>query len=192
MPAIRAFIALDLSAAIRTQLGGIIQQFQTARLPAVHWVHPNNIHLTLKFLGDVSPSNLEILTRLLHTETARHHRFEVQVGGLGAFPSIHRPRVIWVGVKPQPALLTLQRAIDSETVRLGYSSEDRPFSPHLTLGRVAHNATSADVQRIAEALANVHVGDLGTVSIQDVRLYRSDLRPDGAVYTLLFSAALRQ
>lgn len=192
MPAIRAFIALDLSVDVRKQLGGIIQQLQAAGLPAVHWVHPNNIHLTLKFLGDVSPSNLEILTRLLHTETARHRRFEVQVGGLGAFPSIHRPRVIWVGVQAPPALGALQRSIDSETVRLGYSSEDRPFSPHLTLGRVAHNATSVDVQRIADALTHIHVGDLGTVPMLDVRLYRSDLRPEGAVYTQLFSAALSQ
>lgn len=156
----------------------------------MHWVHPQNIHLTLKFLGDVSASNLEILTRLLQTEAARHRSFAVEVGGLGAFPSIHRPRVIWVGVKAPPALAALQHAIDSETVRLGYSSEDRPFSPHLTLGRVAHNAGSTDVQRIAEMLTKIKVGELGTVDMREVRLYRSDLRPEGAVYTSLFTAPM--
>ncbi|HEY9087085.1 MAG TPA: RNA 2',3'-cyclic phosphodiesterase, partial [Anaerolineaceae bacterium] len=104
--------------------------------------------------------------------------------------SIRRPRVIWVGVEAPPTLAAMQRAIETETVRLGYAAEDRPFSPHLTLGRVAHNASPDEVRKVADTLVSVKVGELGRATVDSVRLFRSDLQPGGAVYTPLFTTYL--
>lgn len=190
MTVIRAFIAIDLSEQIQERLGKVLEQINTSATKAVRWVPANNIHLTIKFLGDVSPANLELLTRLLQVECARCRPFEICVGGLGAFPSVRRPRVVWVGVEAPPALAALQRAIETETVRLGYAAEDRSFSPHLTLGRVAHNATPEDVREVADTLVRTRVGELGRTVVDSVRLFRSDLKPGGAVYTPLFTTIL--
>jgi len=189
MSVIRAFIAIDMSPEIQEQLDGVIQDL-SARLQGVpiRWVPPKNIHLTLKFLGDVSLANLEMLQKILQAEIQAHTPLEISVGELGAFPSMRRPRVIWVRVQAPDELMAIQRGIENETARLGYAREKRSFSPHLTLGRVSRNATSADVRRVSEVLEATHVGFLGAKRIRNVHLYRSDLRPGGAVYTRLFSA----
>lgn len=188
---IRAFIAIDLTSDIIARLEGVIQELQKRIDPsAVRWVPVHNIHLTLKFLGNVSVTNLEVLQKLLSAESRSHEPFEISVGDLGAFPSARRPRVIWTGIQAPPDLETLQRAIESETARLGYAPEERPFTPHLTLGRVSRNADSADARRISEVLDKLQVGFLGAMRVDTVHLYRSDLKPGGAVYTRLFTTHL--
>lgn len=188
---IRAFIAINLSSQVIHQLEEVSQQVKR-ELPghSVRWVAVSNIHLTIKFLGDVSVSNLAILKQTLQIEVARHPAFEFEVTGLGAFPSVSRPRVIWVGVQTPPPLQNLQHGIEGEMKRLGYPPEDRPFSPHLTLGRVARGATSEMVVRISEVLRASRVGSLGRSSASEVHLYQSDLQPGSPIYTPLFSAAL--
>jgi 2'-5' RNA ligase len=193
MSVVRAFIALSLSPEIYSSLDQVIHQLQE-RLPrpVVRWVPAHNIHLTLKFLGDVSLSNLEILKKILAVESGRQPPFEISVGELGAFPSIRRPRVIWVGIEAPPQLYELQRGIEAETARLGYAPEEREFSPHLTLGRVARNASTAEVRQLSDVLSEAKVGFLGAACIRDAHLFRSDLQPGGAIYTQLFSAPLAQ
>lgn len=187
---IRAFIAIDLQEPVQKKLERVIFNLSNPATCIVHWVPVQNIHLTLKFLGEISSSNLEVLKKILQSEIVRHKPFEFSVGGLGAFPSLHRPRVIWVGIQAPPDLITLQRAIEAESVRLGYTPEEREFSPHLTLGRVAHNATPQDVQCVADVLAKQEVGELGRVAVNSIALYRSDLQPSGAVYSPLFNVNL--
>jgi len=186
MAVIRSFIAIDLPKNIQDSLDAVSKDLQAKKpISAVRWVPAKNIHLTLKFLGEVSSNNLELLTKILFTEITRHRCFDITVGGLGAFPSIHRPRVIWIGVEAPPDLLALQRSIETEAVRLGYTAEERPFSAHLTLGRVSHNASPDEVREIGQTLNDFKVGVLGTVPVDTVRLFRSDLGPGGAVYTPL-------
>ncbi|NJD60978.1 MAG: RNA 2',3'-cyclic phosphodiesterase [Anaerolineales bacterium] len=188
---IRAFIAIDLSTDIQYRLDEVMVNFKSL-LPhsAVRWVPSANIHLTLKFLGDVSLSNLTILTDMLQTEISGHHQFDISVGGAGAFPNNRQPRVIWVGVEAPAELAAIQNGIETTTSRLGYAREDRAFSPHLTLGRVSRNATSQDAKMIAKVLETTRVGFLGATCVEKVHLYRSDLQPSGAVYTHIFSASL--
>jgi 2'-5' RNA ligase len=193
MAVIRSFIAIDLPKSLQDAIEQVSHQLQNqAGAKAVRWVPAKNIHLTLKFLGEVSSNNLELLTKILQTEVTRHHCFEIVVGGLGAFPSIHRPRVIWIGVEAPLALHSLQRSIESETIRLGYTPEERPFSAHLTLGRVSHNASPEEVRTIGNTLTSMQVGLLGTARVERVRLFRSDLEPGGAVYTPLNTIPLAQ
>jgi 2'-5' RNA ligase len=191
MNVIRAFIAISLSPEIYNSLDQVVAHLQERLSEApIRWVVVRNIHLTIKFLGEVSVSNLELLTKILHSEASHHSPFDISVGDLGAYPSIKRPRVIWVGVKSPPELHALQRGVETETTRLGYARENRDFSPHLTLGRISRSANSADIRRISDVLGNCKVGYLGAARVQGVNLYRSDLKPSGAIYTEIFSAPL--
>ncbi len=191
MSVIRAFIAIDLPAEIQQALEQVSDQLkgQLGRT-LVRWVPVKNIHLTLKFFGDVSLANLEVLEGILKTEVATCAPFDVSISKLGAFPSTRRPRVIWVGVEEQGVLGRLQHSLDEATTRLGYKPEERGFSPHLTLGRISRNASTAEVGRVGQVIEASKVGHLGTVQVRTVYLYRSDLQPTGAVYTRLYSANL--
>jgi len=138
----------------------------------------------------VSLSNLSLLTEIINNEISAHHQFDISVGGSGAFPNLHQPRVIWVGVEAPAELNIVQNGIEMATARMGYTREERAFSPHLTLGRVSRNATSQDVKAISKALETTRVGFLGATCVEKVHLYRSDLQPTGAIYTQIYSASL--
>lgn len=156
----------------------------------IRWVNPNKIHLTLKFLGNVSESNIPQIKGIIQSEAAAHKIFEISVGGLGVFPNMTHPRIIWVGVEAPEELLNLQRRIEGKIERLGYPPDKRDFSPHLTLGRVARSANSKQVRMISEVLRNCKVGFVGAARVTDIHLYKSELKPDGAVYSKLDSAQL--
>lgn len=196
MEAIRAFIAIELSEEIRQKLDELEKTIQArtgeSAKKAVRWVPANNMHLTLKFLGEVSSGNVEALAGMLRTEAARHPRFEMTVDSLGAFPNLHRPRVIWVGAKAPPDLFALQKAIEAETRQLGYPTEDRSFSPHLTLGRIAQNARPEEVAQVARVVEDLKIGELGKVRVDRLHLFRSDLHPSGSIYTSLYNFQLKQ
>lgn len=191
MAVIRAFIAIDLSPEIEQHLHGVIDSYkkQLVNIP-IRWVPASNIHLTLKFLGDVSISNLGILTDMIETEVSSHHQFDISVGGSGAFPNLRQPRIVWVGVEAPAELTTIQNGIETTTGRLGYAREERAFSPHLTLGRVSRNASTQDLKTISKVIETARVGFLGATCVEKIHLYRSDLQPSGAVYTKIFSSSL--
>lgn len=193
MPLIRAFIAIELSSEIHHRLDQVSKQLndKLENLP-IRWVPGQNIHLTLKFLGDVSTANLDILTKIVSTTVSAHQSFEISVGGMGAFPKMHQPRVIWIGLEVPSELIAIQHELDLETARIGYTREERPFSPHLTLGRVSRNASAGETQAIARVLETIKIGFLGVNRVTAINLFRSDLKPEGAVYTRIFSAPLRE
>jgi 2'-5' RNA ligase len=193
MAVIRAFIAIDLPPEVLQCLEDVSEQLREKLIGApVRWVPVENIHLTLKFLGDVSELNIDMLTDFLQSIVSNGKQFEISVGGLGAYPKPHRPRVIWVGVEAPPDLMIAQRSVESEISRLGYARERRPFNPHLTLGRVSRHSTNQDVRNIADVIKTHYVGYLGSARVAAFHIYRSDLKPSGAVYTKLFSALLSE
>lgn len=191
MEMVRAFIAIPLSPDVEARLQQVIDELQrqTPRA-AVRWVPAKNIHVTLKFLGDVSAPNLSMVRQVLDREARRFVPFEFSVGELGAFPNLRRPRVVWVGVQAPEEMGTLQRSLENELAHLGYPPEDRPFSPHLTLGRVGRNATPQDVQHIGRLVAEMKIGSLGSLFATALYLIRSDLGPGGAVYSRIYLANL--
>jgi len=192
--AIRAFIAIELPKDIQDKLFSVQLEIQAkvggAGKKAVRWVPSGNIHLTLKFLGEVSESNLNSLSDIIKNETARHAAFTLTIRGLGAFPSPHRPRIIWVGSEAPLTLSNLQKGIDLGTQKLGYPGEDRSFSPHLTLGRIAQNAHPDEVYSISQIFNKYDPGELGQTLVSEIHLFRSDLHPGGAVYTSLMRFSL--
>jgi RNA 2',3'-cyclic 3'-phosphodiesterase len=191
MSMLRAFIAIELPAELQKAISQCIGQLQkTAGKSGVRWVLVENIHLTLKFLGEVSPSSVDLIQQMLSTEANLHSRFQITVGQLGAFPNPRRPRVIWLGVDAPPELAALQRGIESAAAKLGYPPEDRSFSPHLTLGRVREKASSTELTALCASLESMKTRSLGIAQVEGIHLFKSDLLPSGAVYTRLFSATL--
>jgi 2'-5' RNA ligase len=189
---LRSFIAIELPAEIQAAIASSTAGLQKALpKPLVRWVASKNLHLTLKFLGDVSPTNLERLAEALKVESVRQEKFSLSVGGLGAFPTPRRPRVIWIGLEAPAMLTAVQRAVESVSSRMGYPTEDRPFSPHLTIGRVGQDVSAADLKRVCAAIEGTTVGPLGTVSVDAIHIFKSDLQPGGSVYTHLYAMPLK-
>ena len=188
---IRTFIAVDLPPTVLDALGQISTQLQSklADTP-VRWVDFEKMHLTLKFLGDVSTENIAMVERILKSEAAKRPVMEIGIGGIGAFPKMRHPRVIWIGVEAPSELFDLRRGIEDGVARLGYNYDKYEFTPHLTLGRISRKASASDVRNVGNVLHDFQVGFIGVARIDAVHLYRSDLHPDGAVYTRLYSAGL--
>ncbi|MGB8212683.1 MAG: RNA 2',3'-cyclic phosphodiesterase [Anaerolineales bacterium] len=189
---LRAFIAVETPTEIQNAIAHSTEALQKALpKPMIRWVAPRNVHLTLKFLGDISPANLERLAGNIQAEAAAHAPFSISVGGLGAFPSARQARVIWIGLEAPPALATLQRAVEAVAAQLGYAPEERPFSPHLTIGRVGQNPSGPEMQHIRTALEATKVGVLGNLSVEAVHIFKSDLQPGGPVYTSLYNLPMK-
>jgi 2'-5' RNA ligase len=192
MSLLRAFIAVELPPEIHKAIESKTAPIRAAlNASLIRWVPSANIHLTLKFLGDVSPANLEMLSQMLTVEVAKHQVFEMEFEGLGAFPNPRRPRVIWIGIQAPAGLEALQHRIEAAAATMGYPPDKRPFSPHLTIGRVKQKVNAAGMQKIRSALEENQVGSLGTTLVTAMHLFKSDLKPTGAVYTRLFSAPLK-
>ncbi len=179
---IRAFLAIDLPAAWRPGLALLIQELKKSGVE-VRWVPPGNIHLTLKFFGNVPDGEVETLAQAAREVAADAAPFKLQVTALGAFPGINNPRVVWLGLAGDLAPLgQLYRGLEQAFAPLGYPLEDRAFHPHLTLGRVK---SPKGRERLAKMLKELPVPDWPPFQVGEIILFRSVLSPQGSVYTPL-------
>jgi len=193
MSLLRAFIAFEIPPATRAKMEAEIAPLrQTLGQKIIRWTAPENIHLTLKFLGGVSSSHLSFLKQMIKQAAQDCPVFEVQIGGLGCYPNLRAPRVIWMGVRAPAALSALQKSVETGAARLGYEAETRPFSPHFTLGRLRPNAEAAELPKIRAALSAIQLGEVAIVKLNALHLFQSELTPNGSIYTKLFSAPLRE
>jgi len=189
---LRSFIAIEIPAGIQGAISqATMLMKKTLPKTLVRWVPSQNIHLTLKFLGNVSADNLERLAGALKIEAAAHPAFSMSVGGIGAFPTARRARVIWIGLEPPPAMQILQRGVEATIAQMGYAPEERPFSAHLTIGRVGQHASASDLQLIRGVLDATRIGILGTVRVDALQIFKSDLQPGGSVYTRLYALPMK-
>jgi 2'-5' RNA ligase len=193
MEKIRTFIAIELDESIKDGLTQLQKRLEgQAPRGSVRWVRPEGIHLTLKFLGDVPADQIGEITRALQKGCQGFAPFSLSCGGLGCFPNLKRPRVVWVGIQEETGTLAqLQKAIEEHVAPLGYPTEKRKFSPHLTLGRVQKRVGSGDLRRLGELVGASETGTLGQMKVRSVNLIRSDLRPSGAAYTRLAEVELK-
>ena len=192
MALIRAFIAVELPAELKSELAELEGQLKKNSPLVVKWVDPNNIHITLKFLGEISEDSIEELMLAIEESTQGIQPFKLEVREVGAFPNLERAQVLWVGVKGELDKITkLQKRIESNTEQLGFPRESRGFSPHLTLGRVRDEARPNERQRLGKLLADTSFAALHNVDVEAVNLMRSQLTPTGPIYTCIGSLRLK-
>lgn len=178
----RTFIAIDLPSRLQEALSRLEKELQEARAP-VTWVKPERIHLTLKFLGDVAPERIPEIQSRLDEVARKAPPFRLEPVGCGAFPTIRQMRVIWVGLEGDAmALSGLQQAVEAAMVQLGFKREERPFKPHLTLGRVKGRQ---HLRLLQELLLDRQSFRAEAFDVTELVLYKSELRPEGAHYTPL-------
>ncbi len=184
-PSIRSFIAVDLSNQARLQIEELVRELKKSDAP-VGWVRVEGIHLTLKFLGNVAPEMIEEIKPVLAGIASETGPIHIEPGGCGAFPTIKAPRVVWVGLRGLLGpLAELQRKIEAAMIPFGFNPENRPFKPHLTVGRVKGRARLQALQQILLAHGDFTAEPF---DVTELVLYKSELRPDGARYTPLFKA----
>lgn len=194
----RAFIAIEISDEIREALAKAEEHLKYSGAD-VKWVAPENIHLTLKFLGEVDEARIEKVKATLDEIGKATKPFEMTIKGLGVFPKIDFPRVIWAGLdKGAAESAELAKSIDDELSKLGFERESRPFAAHLTIGRVR---SPKNKSALAEKLSNLQLtsaersgaspkGTYNLQLIQSITLYKSTLTPRGSIYTKLHEAKL--
>jgi RNA 2',3'-cyclic 3'-phosphodiesterase len=186
----RTFIAIDPGKPLRSKIDQLQTRLQNKTGPGVRWVNPDQVHLTLKFLGDVPVSAIDPLAQALKNACSAAKPFELTLEGSGCFPSYKKPNAIWLGLSGGlPALQALQQSIERETDAFSAHKENRGFSPHLTIGRVKARL-AREQQRIGAVLEGTSVGVLGSFPVGDVLLIRSLTLPEGPRYTTLARAAL--
>jgi 2'-5' RNA ligase len=190
---IRTFIAIELTGALHRALAAAQAEFQRDRAArAIRWVAPANIHLTLKFLGDVNADQIPALQRALSDACTDIPPFTLTLGGAGAFPNTRRPNVVWLGARGQIEIAArLAQRIDDACAALGFAREERPFTPHLTLGRVKRDASPSERQLIGALIEQAPVGDLGELRVERMSIMQSELKPGGSVYSRLCVVELR-
>jgi RNA 2',3'-cyclic 3'-phosphodiesterase len=199
---IRTFLAVELPASL-TQAIAQVQDDARHRIARelspgmrIQWVRPAAIHLTVKFLGDIPENHVGDLQSVVGDALRSFAPFSIDVAGLGVFPDLRAPRVLWLGLssrssegRPTTALSHLAATVEHCVEGLGYPPESRPFNPHLTLARIKEGA-----KEVGRALARIDLlgGDvqLGRLDVRTIALMQSELRPSGSVYTKLWEVPL--
>jgi 2'-5' RNA ligase len=179
---VRLFVALEIPAAVRDNLATLIEELRNAE-PKARWVRPENVHVTLKFLGETSSEKLEeIRHTLLAVRSEQTVRLDFR--GLGFFPNEKRPRVLWAGMDTSPNVPSLAAGIDQALEKLGFPREDRPFTPHLTLARFSSPRVS---DKLRAAIQENMARESGPLRTNEFHLIESKLKPSGAEYRRLAS-----
>lgn len=178
---IRCFIAVNLNDAVREDIESSISALRTGKWD-VKWVPGRNLHITLKFLGNIPEESVGRIIDKLSLLSSTHQRFSVGFRGVGVFPGIKKPRVVWIDIIDHDKLKKLQEQIEVSMSALGFERDARLFSPHLTVGRL-RSFKGADA--LIGEIEKLSGRDFGNIEVEKISLMRSDLKPAGAQYTAL-------
>jgi len=182
----RTFIAIPLPDECRATLGRIQQKMRVYQAE-VRWVAIPSIHLTLKFLGDVDPAIVQRLADDLGSSMQMPRRFSLRIRGLGCFPNQKNPRIVWCGIEGEMERLSqLQQQVEKACERFGFAPEDRSFRPHLTLGRISGKR---NLQPLLDCI-KMGLDFESSFESDHFNIYKSILKPEGAVYTVFKTIAL--
>lgn len=178
---LRCFIAINLQDSFKESIGAVIDDLRKSGAD-VKWVTPGNVHLTIKFLGETEESRIGPIRESLLERLSPYSPFYIKISGVGSFPLRSVPRVIWIGVRDSEPLARIRKEIDEAMSGFGYPPEDRPFSPHLTLGRVRSRKRIPEMLRRLESFGAFSLPEL---EVRHVDLMESALKPGGAEYRSL-------
>lgn len=177
---VRTFIAVVLPQNVKQAIGSVESQLRKSA-PRVRWVPPENLHITLKFLGNVDSERLPDVEAAVRAAVSELEPFRINFKGAGAFPNQRSPRVIWIGVEGDVSLLMeAAERVDKELVRIGFEAEVRPFKGHVTIGRCRDDK---DGVGLTDALKSIGVLELGYMVVDNIVVMKSELRPEGPIYS---------
>ena len=183
---IRAFIAVQIAPKTVQRIFEAIGQLKL-RVPDIRWIPPSNLHVTLKFLGDIDAAKVDPIAQALQRHLHPFSRFIISAKGLGVFPDVKRPRVLWVGLHGN-RLAALASTVETALQLLGFPPEKRGFTPHLTVGRWRQSDKSPT--KLGEELGKWQSQEFGETEVRDVILFQSLLKSDGAIHRPLKNVAL--
>jgi 2'-5' RNA ligase len=192
MEKIRSFIAVELPGELKKALAELQSRFKSSGSLPLRWVEPGNIHITLKFLGDIDVDITGKITAALEASIHDIPPFSIEAGGLGVFPNMQRIQIIWVGLSGDLQKLgQLQKQIDVSLNTLGFPAEARPFTPHLTLARVRDYARPVERQKLGELISATGFEGKYRIDVKAVNLMRSQLTREGPIYSRISTVALK-
>jgi len=184
---LRTFIAIDINDHIRQELTTIQDKLRAANAD-VKWTEPENLHITIKFLGDTPAERIAEISAVLDTTARAFHSFNLTIGELGAFPNTHAPRIIWAGTTVQTEqTAAIATTIESGLEPLGFKKEERAFTAHITLGRARSPHGKA---RLSSALTETSLPHGLTLKVSRLTLFQSQLSPQGPIYTSIHKSEL--
>ena len=183
---IRAFISLEVTKTIKEEIAKLQEKLRRSGAD-VKWIAPSSMHITLKFLGRVPSVLVPAIVESLEPVIRRGHRLQMSIEGLGVFPNLKNPRIVWIGLEGDKGLIQLQAGVEDAVSRLGFASEDRTFWPHLTVGRVKSKQRP---RFLINAINSEQNFSAGKCELSELFLMKSDLKPDGVIHTPLWSMEL--
>jgi len=191
MEQVRCFIAIELPDEVKRGFRELQAQLKAGSQAPIKWVDPANIHLTLKFLGNVAADRIGEITAAMTKAVQGTSYFSLEVKELGVFPNPRRVQIVWVGVSGEVAKLArLQQRIESGLEGLGFPAEGRRFTPHLTLARLRDRATPDERAKLGQLIAETEFDAAQSFTVDSVNLMQSQLTREGPIYSRLSSAAL--
>lgn len=184
----RTFVAIDLKPEIKKNISQFIQKLESHN-PNARWVKNQGMHLTLKFVGEITDDKAREIRSVLMDLSLRHERFPMKLLGTGTFPPRSRhPRILWVGIEESQKLMSVQNEVESMLEKLSISREKRRFHPHLTLGRVR---SSHNIAPVLEELSENRDTEFGSMEVEEITFFKSTLNPTGAEYSALAKVQLK-
>jgi 2'-5' RNA ligase len=190
MSKVRCFIALDLPTQIIDQISSYITLLKKEIPMGVSWVKAENIHITLKFLGDVEDRALPDIEEAIKKTSSDQNSFLFEISNSGAFPNWNKPRILWLGFEYSKEIHELVSSLENNLRPLGFMPEARPFSPHLSIGRIKETIRPNLFPILENILKNQRQIN-GSFRVEFLRLYKSDLHPEGPTYSILFTSYLK-
>ncbi len=184
---IRTFIAIDVPDEVKEMISRAQENFRRLGGDRVSWTRPQGIHLTLKFLGDVNEDEISGIANRVETATLEFSSFEIQTTNAGGFPRMQKPRVLWLGIDGGVELISIQKAVDKSISKLGFDRERKKFNPHLTVGRVKSLTLDSP---LPENFGSYEFKTVNWIA-SEINVIASDLKPTGAVYTILDTIPLK-
>ncbi len=186
MGLIRCFLAIEYPKVILDRINQISREMQRVFPPGcVRWAAEKNLHLTVKFFGEITETQLNDLRMNLHPVCAGTPSITMHIKGKGVFPNLRSPKIIWVGAEESLPLRTLVQQCEEVCARVGIPTEERPFKPHLTIGRTHRDISETNARMIGEYFRTSPAPEFGEFSADHVILFRSELHPTGPVYSPL-------
>lgn len=177
MPEIRAFLAIDIDDDLKPKINKVIKEFKTIDTK-INYVDLMNLHLTLKFFGEIDTEGLDLLENAISKVVSEFEPFNIHIKGCGAFPNNNHIKVIWLGIEDDAVIRQLHDKLDEEFKRLGFD-KDRKFSTHLTVGRMKSAKNKNKVKSAIESNTDI---DIGEMEVNNIILKKSTLKPSGPIY----------